>query len=376
MFRSCGEYIEDDRVTPRPRKKGNRDLPPNLSTSTVKGTVYYRYRDPRTGKYHSLGRDRKQAIADAMSLNTAIYQQIEGRRIDSVLNPSGAVTVAQVVRRYLDMISKPGAHYKKPATVANKQRMFERFMAEYGRHPVASIKVIQIDALLEELREAGKVHMATSFRSTLIALFTFAISKGLCEKNPALATMQVSAGKAKRTRLHLPEFWRIHDQTPHRWAQNAMLLALVTGQRLGDIAAMRFRDVQDGYLMVRQAKTGTPLKLGLSLAIEVRSLESVIAACRDRVISPYLVHYDRQTGSHTRGQQVSPREISRAFQQARDRAGLSWEGSPPTFHEIRSLSCRLYAASGVDAQTLLGHKDAKTTELYKDSRGTEWLVVG
>jgi len=48
----------------------------------------------------------------------------------------------------------------------------------------------------------------------------------------------------------------------------------------------------------------------------------------------------------------------------------------PTFHEIRSLSGRLYADQGINAQALLGHKDTKTTSLYLDSRGTEWISVG
>jgi integrase len=41
----------------------------------------------------------------------------------------------------------------------------------------------------------------------------------------------------------------------------------------------------------------------------------------------------------------------------------------PSLHEVRSLSARLYHAQGIDVQTLLGHKHAEMTEVYKDDRG-------
>jgi len=44
---------------------------------------------------------------------------------------------------------------------------------------------------------------------------------------------------------------------------------------------------------------------------------------------------------------------------------------------MRSLSGRLYGdPGGINVQSLLGHKDAKTTALYVDPRGSEWISVG
>jgi hypothetical protein len=50
--------------------------------------------------------------------------------------------------------------------------------------------------------------------------------------------------------------------------------------------------------------------------------------------------------------------------------------TPPTSHEIRSLSTRLYEEQSdeVNTQALLGHTDPETTEIYKDGRGT-WVKV-
>ena len=49
-------------------------------------------------------------------------------------------------------------------------------------------------------------------------------------------------------------------------------------------------------------------------------------------------------------------------------------GIAKLFHEIRSLSGRLYD-DAIDTQALLGHSDPKTTALYLDSKGTEWISV-
>ena len=58
--------------------------------------------------------------------------------------------------------------------------------------------------------------------------------------------------------------------------------------------------------------------------------------------------------------------------------GRNWEGkTPPTFHEIRSLSERLYSRQGdVRTQELLGHRDPRMTAVYHDVRGAEWVRVG
>ena len=68
--------------------------------------------------------------------------------------------------------------------------------------------------------------------------------------------------------------------------------------------------------------------------------------------------------------------VSKAFSDAVENLGRNWgDKNPPTFHEIRSLSERLYAEQGnINTQDLLGHKDPRTTQTYHDSRG-DWVRV-
>lgn len=159
---------------------------------------------------------------------------------------------------------------------------------------------------------------------------------------------------------------------------NAMLLALVTGQRLGDISRMKFSDIWDDHLHVIQEKTGSKIAIPLSLRLNAIkwSLRDVVARCRDYAVSPYLVHFFRTTSQAERGAQVKANTLTMNFSKARDLAGINWgEGSPATFHEQRSLSERLYKEQGLNTQKLLGHKTQQQTDHYHDDRGKGWSKV-
>ncbi|WP_281181075.1 tyrosine-type recombinase/integrase [Candidatus Arsenophonus triatominarum] len=77
------------------------------------------------------------------------------------------------------------------------------------------------------------------------------------------------------------------------------------------------------------------------------------------------------------GKKVSIEKISKGFTKLRDKTNLTWEGTPPSFHEIRSLSARLYTErNGSEfAQKLLGHKPAEMTAKYQDDRNNGWIEV-
>ena len=142
---------------------------------------------------------------------------------------------------------------------------------------------------------------------------------------------------------------------------------------------MKFRDVRDGYLWVVQGKTGNKIALPLTLHCNAvgLSLEDVITQCRDRALSPYLVHHSRTTATIKSGATINKATASTMFARCRDAAGITPpEGKTPvSFHEQRSLAERLYSAQGINTQELLGHKSAKMTEKYHDERDDGWVIL-
>ena len=101
------------------------------------------------------------------------------------------------------------------------------------------------------------------------------------------------------------------------------------------------------------------------------TLEEVLRR-RDSVVSRWVVHHVSPWGNAPAGSQVFPDRISKAFTAARALAGIPDEiggKGAPTFHEIRSLAKRLYAAQGgVDTKALLGHSTDEVAQIYLDER--------
>lgn len=139
-----------------------------------------------------------------------------------------------------------------------------------------------------------------------------------------------------------------------------MLLAIVTGQRRDNICHMRFSDVWNGHLHIIQGKTGVRLALPLTLRCDAigMTLKEVIDGCRDKILSPYLIHSKYQK----KPKPMSKDNLSDYFAKARDQAGIIPPAgkTPPTSHEQRSLSERLYRAQGVGKKHYWGIKSRQS----------------
>ncbi|HHV7362585.1 TPA: site-specific integrase [Escherichia coli] len=370
----------------RPRK--NNVSVPNLYPlySRKVNKVYWRYKHPVTGKFHSLGTNEAEAIAIATEANTRLAEQ-RTRQIlaisDRIATSKGkAITTSTWLDRYQAIQEdrlKSGDI--KLNTYKQKAKPVSLLRERAGLKLISAVDVRDIAQLLDEYISAGQPRMAQVVRSVLIDVFKEAQHYGEVPPgyNPALATKQPRR-KISRQRLSLEEWKKIFDiaDAAHRYMGNAMLLALVTGQRLGDISKMKFSDIWEDHLHVIQEKTGSKIAIPLSLRLNAINwcLRDVVARCRDYAVSPYLVHFFRTTSQAERGAQVKANTLTMNFSRARDLAEIDWgTGTPATFHEQRSLSERLYKEQGVDTRKLLGHKTQQQTDRYHDDRGKGWSKV-
>ena len=370
----------------RPRKNNVSvaNLYPLYSRKVNK--VYWRYKHPVTGKFHALGTNEAEAIAIATEANTRLAEQ-RTRQIlaisDRIATSKGkAITTSTWLDRYQaiqDDRFKSGDI--RLNTYKQKAKPVSLLRERAGMKLISAVDVRDIAQLLDEYIAAGQPRMAQVVRSVLIDVFKEAQHYGEVPPgyNPALATKQPRR-KITRQRLSLEEWQKIFDiaDASHRYMGNAMLLALVTGQRLGDISKMKFSDIWDDHLHVIQEKTGSKIAIPLSLRLNAINwnLRDVVARCRDYAVSPYLVHFFRSTSQAERGAQVKSNTLTMNFSKARDLAGIDWgDGTPATFHEQRSLSERLYKEQGIDTRKLLGHKTQQQTDRYHDDRGKGWNKV-
>ncbi len=370
----------------RPRK--NNISIPNLYPlfSRKVNKVYWRYKHPITGKFHSLGTDEAEATAIAIEANKRLAEQ-QTRQImaitDRISTSSGkSISTNTWLERYWKIQQerlKSGDI--KENTIKQKAKPVSLLKERVGMKLISTVNVRDVAQILDEYLAEGQPRMAQVIRSVLIDVFKEAQHAGEVPPgyNPALATKQ-PLRKVTRQRLTLEEWQKIFDiaDENHKYMGNAMLLAIVTGQRLGDISRMKFSDIWDDHLHVEQEKTGSKIAIPLALRCNAInwSLRDVISRCRDYAVSPFLVHFFRTTSQAERGAQVKARTLTMNFSKARDCANIEWgEGTPATFHEQRSLSERLYKAQGINTKDLLGHKTQQQTDLYHDDRGKNWIKV-
>lgn len=253
-------------------------------------------------------------------------------------------------------------------TLGNRRNSLRYLKTELGETTVSSIKPHQVAQLV---RRIHAVHPHTARRVLIEARDCFgeAVAYGWIDSNPAAAVRHMHS-KIQRKRLSVEDWLAIHEHAKSSlppWVSRMLVLALVTGQRRGDLQKMRFADAHDGYLHITQQKTGTKLRLPLALRLEVIgvSIGEAVEACRG------YARGDEYLLRKSTGTPLTLCSLSARFETAREGAlGIyAGEGDPASLHECRSLSERLYRKQGIDTMTLLGHKHQQMTDVYNDDRG-------
>lgn len=368
----------------RPRKY-KVDIP-GLSCFTDARTkkVYWRYKHPVTGKFHGLGTDEAAAKAIAMEANERLAERQLSQLIkarDEINRATGkSISVSTFVSKYRKIQDERYATGEiKLTTFKQKDAPLKALTSHIGLKAMDAVSVRDIVDILDVYRERGHNRMAQIVRKVIVDVFKEAQQAGEVPPgyNPAEATKKPKV-TVSRSRLTLEEWSLIleHSGDHTYFLRRAMLLALITGQRLNDICNMKFTDIWDDYLHIEQGKTGAKIAIPLSLSCDAigYSLSEVVSMCRDKILSQYLLHHHHAKGTAKRGDMVKPSTLTVAFSAARDRVSYNWQkdGTAPTFHEQRSLSERLYREQGIDTQTLLGHSSKTMTDQYNNTRGKEW----
>jgi integrase len=352
----------------RPRIRRRANWPENMHEPRP---GYYTWRDPRDGKTHILGR---------VALAQAIHETIEANAVveTSVKRQTLAERLQQHDRTIENLIGKMNTDGLAENTIAARRSLDKIIKKKFPCRSIDTFTTVEVSDFLEEIKARGKMRWAHSMRARLADLFTKATALGWIERNPVLATERVKV-KVTRERLTLEQFNMILAKAPEvaAWLPNMMLLALVSGQDRSTVAAWPRNSVKDGEAVVFRQKTKRSIAIPVALRMDAigLSLAEVIAMCKSNVVSPYLIHHKQNRGMVKRGDIILLGTISDYFAEARLLAGIPKENAP-SFHEIRSLTKRLYIEQGgVDTKALLGHSSDAVANMYADNRGIEPIKV-
>lgn len=265
-----------------------------------------------------------------------------------------AVTVAQILSRYqTDCLPE-----RAPRTQSNYQRLIDRLLLPNFGHRVAEeLKPRDFGPFLNPPK--GK-HNRVRALAVLSSAFTNAVSHWYWIESNVLRDVKRIKGKPRDRLVTQEEFDGMRAAAPQRIGL-AMMLAVLTGQRQGDILRFKWADLQGDALRVRQSKTGK------RLAIEINpDLEAVLDKC-------WLL----KNGGHQGNAYILPTRTGtpytpEGFRAGWQRAHNKWVargGHHFHFHDLRALAATR-CKTPEEAMRLLGHTTlAMTMRVYR--RGEE-----
>jgi integrase len=306
---------------PRSRNAALAPYPGLVARHGVRGTRYYA---DLAGKRIPLGTDLARAIAAWERLTSG---------------SAGPATFSRVAAAY------------RAEALPSKARATQE---AYGHH-LARLKEAFGDALLTDIEPQ---HLAQYFRlrshkpaallelAVFSAVWAWAAGEGYTSGPCPRALLRLEHPAPRSRYISDAEFAAIREAAP-QWVADAMDLALLTGQRPGDILGWRLSDAQEGHLQVRQGKTGTRLRIALTG--ELAALLEAIRARPRRISGGWIVQ-------DAAGQRVPVKRLGSAFQAAAAKAGVA----DVQFRDLRAKSAS-DSETLAAAQDRLGHQSAAVT---------------
>lgn len=301
------------------RRQTDKHLPRHVYR---KGQTFYYY--PPKGKWTRLGKTMPE-----------VYREL------SRVAGQGGYTVSDMLDRYINEVLPK----KSQNTQRNRLWQADKLKATFGPcHP----DDITSQDIYQYLDKRSKKVSANREISFLSAVYVKAIRWGVATQNPC-KDIEYHEEKPRDRYVTDAEFWAVWEIAPVR-VQLFMELAYITGQRLSDVLNMKWSDVTDDGLLVRQGKTGRKLCITVSDA-----LQDVFRRAKDRKIGSLYILADDT------GQKVTHFTMGGAFRRAVVKALEKGKLSERyTLHDIR-------AKAGSDSTgEVLGHMDQRTLfRIYK-----------
>ncbi|WP_422992721.1 tyrosine-type recombinase/integrase [Undibacterium sp. Di24W] len=297
---------------------------------------YYHVSSVAPRKWTALGKDLNQARLK--------WTELEN---DPVQEEDKTFTV--VTNRYLKEVL--------PSLKAHTQRDYSQYaallIAVFGHIPIDKIRPRDIADYVRHRGESSKVR-ANREKALFSTIFNHARAWGYTDLTNPCIGIKGFKEKPRDRYVSDDEYTAVWDVV-HPTVQDAMDLALCTGQRPADVLKILVTDIVDGKLFIKQGKTGKKLRI---------AIEGELAAVIDRIMAKPRDKVNKSLLQDPNGQELTYAAMRSRFDKAREESGVNFQ-----FRDLRAK-----AATDTEdlahAQSLLGHKNRTTTEIYtRDRKG-------
>jgi integrase len=291
------------------------------------------FTSPKDGKRArlSLGSYPATSLARARTFAIEAHGQVEAGvdpRDAGKPGNAGPMTVAMLAKSYLEM---HGAALRSKDELARK--MHSDVLPVIGKMKIAELHRRDIHRVLNPIKGRGSVAMAGKVYADVRAMLNWAVKQGLLDNNPADGMDEGNGSKA-RTR------WLTGEEIAALWPALTMLkppiamalkLALVTGQRIGEVCRMTEDELDLAKAIwtipAERSKNGEEHAVPLS----DMALERIAEARARLAINGRLIPR-------------SPGAIAQALHYMRDRLPIA----DFTAHDLRRTMCTHLAKMGVN----------------------------
>lgn len=297
------------------------------------------------------------------------------------------LTFEEMGRRYLQHLEE--VMQRKRTTIQDYRIMLLRHLGPFfGATEVSKLDAADVAAYITAKRRSGlAIKTITNQLNFAHGVFAFGVRRGWVVRNPvAMADRPVSPPVDPDVRFldreELEALLRAAaDDLLGATDRVLWLTAAMTGLRQGELAALRWRDIDWSARLVRVRRSysrgqwTTPKSRRASRAVPMA----------DRVAGELERHFGRSVYTHDDDLVFCHPETGRPYDASKSRvrfkAALKRAGLRELrFHDLRHTYGTLMAAAGTPLRTLqgwMGHRDYKTTEIYADfapdpTQGAMW----
>lgn len=300
----------------------SRGLPPRMH---LKHGAYY-YID-KSNKWHRLGAN----LSDAL--------QAYAERTETVASGS----MISLIATALPVItSKVKPNTKKQYTHAAER--LKAIFAEFKPEDVKPKHVAQV-----KLKLASTPNMANRVLTVLRLIFAYAVEQQLVDWNPCIGIKRHDETKRTRLLTH-DEIEAIKAKSPPRLRCMIDILTL-TGQRIGDVLALKRSALTDAGIAFAQEKSGS--RLVVEWTPELRAAVDAALALHKNLKAMTLFHTRK-------GGPPAYTTVRDQWRLACERAGVE----DANLHDLRARAITDADEQGLDPQALAGHSDRRMTVRY------------
>lgn len=368
-------YKEDDMQGKRTRARDSRGRP-------VPG-IYQR--DGRFLAGYKLDGRWTMKTLDAETLTEARRERasmLAGLREGRIAAPAAA-TFADVFAEHQE------ARKLSDRTRAHERHLLDRHLDDFKRRRVQEITASEIARRLRELGDTYSPWTCVAVYRILAGTFALAVRRGVVTRNPIDGLAPSERPKQRNAKrvavLDAATIARLVASSPSKRWKAAVGLGGYAGLRLGEIRALRWADVdrKGGTITVTRSMLpdGTPkapkTEAGARTVPMLPALRRLLVDWQVR--SPHAQPHDLVIATAD-GKPVAERNLRRALDDAKEKAGLDSLEERLSWHSLRHSFASLLATDlelpATTLARLTGHSDAGfTLRVYAKDRRDEAAVV-